>query len=162
MKMRAIVAMGAGLVALAGCSAGGPVGEGESEPQAIPATPAPVTQPAESPSQATPSESEDAPEEESEDFCEVLRADSATAATVFGPALFGDPDDLSAAMAGYGALLDQVEQPPAELADEFELWRDFLGAVEDDPSSALDPETRTDDVRAAGDALFDEYLETCF
>jgi hypothetical protein len=94
------------------------------------------------------------------DFCKVLKSDTATAATVFAPATPGMQDPALAQK--QRELLDQIEDPPDDLADDLETWKNYLDKVgenADDPTAAI--EARTDEVQAAGDALFDEYTDTC-
>lgn len=92
--------------------------------------------------------------------CEVLTSDTATAATLFAPVIPGMHD------LGYvqkrRALLDQVSEPPEDLATEWAVWSDYLAGAEgaiEQPTELL--ALQTDEVKAAGDELFDFYTDSC-
>lgn len=94
-------------------------------------------------------------------FCEVLLTDTSTAAVVFAAPIWGssglDQDNIAKRI----QLLDQLETVPPELADDLEIWRGFLDTLGDvqDPAEVF--AAQTDEVEAAGDALFEEYTSAC-
>jgi hypothetical protein len=93
------------------------------------------------------------------EFCEVLLSDTSTAATVFVvmiPDMNGDVD-----LAGRAELVDRIESVPDGLEDDLETWRGYLDAVAanvDDAAAAF--AAHTDEVEAAGSALFDAYTDS--
>ncbi len=95
------------------------------------------------------------------DFCEVLTDDSKTAATVFTPVIPGMVDESM--VRERLDLVDQIEDPPEDLEDDLDTWREYLQTalenVDDNPNALID--AGTDEVDAAQKALFDRYTDTC-
>ena len=91
-------------------------------------------------------------------FCGPLHDDHETAADAFDPLIPGtdDADTVRTRL----ALVEKLEPTP-ELADDLEVWTDYLiGAadiIDDDPDAVL----AAHDAAAAGEALSDYYTGIC-
>lgn len=98
-----------------------------------------------------------------DDFCSTLLEDTATSATVFTPVV------------PWGAgvetidrrieLLEGVEQPPAELAEDLEIWLGYLRQAREQARAGSDPSTLLLDaderVTQAGERLGHAYTDRC-
>lgn len=93
-------------------------------------------------------------------FCGPLIDDTQTAAVAFAALVPGM--NTGAEVQGRLDLVEEIE-PTAELADDLESWTGYLtvGAesIDDDPTAVIN--AYDDDVKAAGDALFEYYNGTC-
>ncbi|WP_341956369.1 hypothetical protein [Microbacterium sp. LWH13-1.2] len=93
-------------------------------------------------------------------FCGPLIDDTQTSAAAFSPLIPGmnTEGDVTARL----ALMEKVEPTP-ELADDLETWKGYLTvaseSITDDVTTMIT--AYDDDVKAAGEALFDYYTGTC-
>lgn len=95
------------------------------------------------------------------DFCGPLFDDTQTAATAFSPLIAGmnTEGDVQARL----ALVEELEPPTPELADDLKAWEGYLtvavDAIGDDPTALMT--AYDDEVKASGEALFEYYTGTC-
>lgn len=95
--------------------------------------------------------------------CETLQENGAGARIFSSYVAWGaGPADADSRL----AVMDSVEEPPADLVDEWDTWHTHLTAIrEAEIAGGAPPELISDgasgDAAAAGSALSDYYIETC-
>lgn len=95
-------------------------------------------------------------------FCEVLRSDTTTAATVFAAPIWDSSGKVDQAnLAARIQLLDKLDSAPDGLDDDLEIWKGFVNSLTAVETPADVFAAQTDEVDAARDALFDEYVTNC-
>lgn len=96
-------------------------------------------------------------------FCGPLLEDQGLAAGVFVVATPGmvTQGQIESRL----ALIEEID-PPAELSDELDIWKEYLETIVDtieaeDPTSALAAYRADPAIEPAGDALFEQYTSVC-
>ena len=100
------------------------------------------------------------------EYCTTLTDNSEVSATLFAPAVPGTVDEETVQQRL--DLLGEVEDSvPDELSEDFATWTAYLeeikpliGSQDPDELTAM-INARDDEVKTAGDALFDHYTGTC-
>lgn len=94
-------------------------------------------------------------------FCEVLNSNEDVALTLFTEVIASQRSSFL--IADQIAMLDEIEVPPPGLENELVIWRDYLVRADKAALEQLELMEAYDiNAQEAGDALFDEYLNTCF
>ena len=102
------------------------------------------------------------PNDSGEGFCDVLLSDTTTAATVFADPSWDSSGKVDQAnLAARIQLLDQLGTAPDGLEDDLEIWKGFVNSLTTAETPADVFAAQTDEVDAARDALFDEYVTNC-
>ena len=95
-------------------------------------------------------------------FCEVLLSDTATAATVFAAPIWDSSGSVDQAnLAARIQLLDKLGTAPDGLDDDLEIWKGYVNTLSTAETPTEVFAAQTEEVDAAGEALFEEYTGTC-
>lgn len=102
------------------------------------------------------------PNADGDGFCDVLLSDTTTAATVFADPSWDSSGNVDQAnLAARIQLLDKLDTAPDGLDDDLEIWKGFVNSLTTAETPADVFAAQTDEVDAARDALFDEYVTNC-